>query len=76
MSGHPKPLTEEQERALRRTLGTAPAVEIVMVVAASHYVPVEGRRAMELRDTHYLPGGRAVRYGQEGRTLFVSDVLN
>lgn len=76
MSAHPKPLTEEQERALRRTLGTAPTVEIVMVVAASHYVRVEGRQAMELRKTHCLPGGRSVRYGQEGRRLFVSDVLN
>lgn len=76
MSGHPKPLTEEQERALRRTLGSAPTTEIVMVGAATHFVRVEGRQAMELSHTHYLPGGRAVRYGQEGRRLFVSDVMN
>ena len=76
MSDDPRPLTDEQERALRRTLGTAPTVEIVMLVPASHYVRVEGRHAMELRDTHCLPGGRSVRYGREGRKLFVSDVLH
>jgi hypothetical protein len=50
-------------------------VEIVMVVAASHFVRIEGRRAMELDHTHFLPGGRAIRYGQDGRKLFVADVL-
>jgi hypothetical protein len=75
MSESPRPLTEEQERALRRTLGTASTVEIVMVGAASHYVRIEGRRAMELEHTHFLPGGRAIRYGKDGRKLFVADVL-
>jgi hypothetical protein len=75
MSEGPKPLTEEQERALRRTLGTASAVEIVMVVATSHFVRIEGRRAMELEHTHFLPGGRAIRYGLDGRKLFVADVV-
>lgn len=75
MSEIPRPLTEEQERALRRTLGSASTVEIVMVVAASHFVRIEGRRAMELDHTHFLPGGRAIRYGQDGRKLFVADVL-
>jgi hypothetical protein len=74
MSGHPNPLTDEQERALRRTLGSAPGVEIVMVVAASHFVRVEGRRAMELEHTHFLPGGRAIRYARDGQRLFVADV--
>lgn len=76
MSAHPRPLTDEQERALRRTLGTPPAVEIVMVIATRRFVRMEGRHAMELRQTHLLPGGRAVRYGQDGRRLFVSDVVN
>ncbi|MBD0319123.1 MAG: hypothetical protein ICV87_02245 [Gemmatimonadetes bacterium] len=75
MSEIPRPLTEEQERALRRALGGASAVEIVMVVAASHFVRIEGRRAMELEHTHFLPGGRAIRYAQDGRKLFVADVL-
>ncbi|HEX8360890.1 MAG TPA: hypothetical protein VF613_12320, partial [Longimicrobium sp.] len=63
-----------QERALRRTLGSAPGVEIVMVVATSHFVRIEGRRAMELDHTHFLPGNRAIRYARDGLRLFVADV--
>ncbi len=74
MTVDPNPLTDEQERALRRTLGSAPGVEIVMLVPASHFVRIEGRRAMELDHTHFLPGGRAIRYARDGLRLFVADV--
>ena len=69
----PVGLSEPQAEALRRFLGCRAGTPVVMAPPGSHYVRVAGERAMPLRDSCPLPGGRTVRYALVDATLFAAD---
>lgn len=68
------PLTDNQEHALQRALGTRGNVQIVMVAPGSHYARITGSPALVLDRAHSLPGGRNIRFTRLGSTIYAADI--
>ena len=68
------PLSDLQEFALRRALGSHTDVKIVMMARGSHYVRVSGGAAMVLSRSHALPDGRNIRFAKLDDTIYAADV--
>ena len=67
-------LTDEQQHALLRFLGRRQPADFVVGAPGSHFVRVQGERALKLTASHTLPGTRTVRYVVVGQTIYVADV--
>ena len=68
------PLSQLQEFALRRALGSHADVKIVMMAEGSHYVRVSGGPAMVMNRSHSLPEGRNIRFARLDDTIYAADV--